>query len=94
MKRFNWQIKVLIFFLVGWILLNAEKTFFKVLDFLVTIPMNMHAFAGKVLGFENWSRVVTVINSPIFLGVTAIFIIAILIKIIHLFDSLKENPDR
>ena len=88
MKRRNWQILALLGFLGVWFLFNAETMLFNVLDFIAMIPLNIHAFGGNLLGFENWSKIVTFINSPVTILVVAIITFAILLKIVKLIDRL------
>ena len=75
-------------FLGIWLLFNIETMFFNVLNFLVTIPLGIHAFAGNLLGFENWSKMVTFINNPLTILVSAILIFAILLKIVKFIDRV------
>lgn len=91
MKRSNWQIFVLLGFLGLWLLFNVEDIFFNVLQFVVMIPLNIHAFAGNILGFETWSDMVTFLNSPIIVLSCAIVTFFILVKIIRFFDRIFSD---
>lgn len=91
MKRSNWQIFVLLGFLGLWLLFNVEDIFFNVLQFIVMIPLNIHAFAGNILGFETWSDMVTFLNSPIIVLSCAIVTFFILVKIIRFFDRIFSD---
>lgn len=88
MRRRNWQLIALLGFLGIWLLFNIEKMFFDVLNFLVMIPLGIHAFAGNLLGFENWSKMVTFINSPLTIFISAILTFAILLKIVKFIDRV------
>lgn len=88
MKRRNWQLIALLGFLGLWLLLNIEAMFFNVLNFIVMIPLGIHAFAGNLLGFENWSKVMTFVNNPITILVCAIITFAILLKIVKFIDRI------
>lgn len=88
MKRRNWQIIALLGFLGIWFLFNVETMFFRILDFIAMIPLNVHAFAGNLLGFENWSKIVTFINSPLTILVVGIITFVILLKIVRVIDRL------
>lgn len=91
MKRRNWQINVLLFFLGLWLLFNIESMFFNVLDFVVMIPLNIHAFAGNILGFETWSDVVTFMNSPFIILFIATITLLIGLKIVKVVDKIFSN---
>lgn len=88
MKRQNWQLIALMGFLGIWVLLNAETMFFNALNFLAMIPLGIHAFAGNLLGFENWSKIVTFINSPLTILVSAIITFVILLKVVRFVDRV------
>ena len=88
LKRRNWQLIALLGFLGIWLLFNIETIFFGTLNFVAMIPLGIHAFAGNVLGFENWSKVVTFINSPLTILVFAIVTYVILLKIVKLIDRI------
>ena len=91
MKRRNWQINVLLGFLGLWLVFNLEKIFFEVLDFVVMIPLNIHAFAGNILGFETWSDVVTFINSPLIILFVATITLLIGLKIVKFVDRIFSD---
>ena len=87
----NWQINVLLFFLGLWLVFNIEDMFFNVLDFVAMIPLNIHAFAGNILGFETWSDVVTFINSPLVILFGAIITLLIGLKIVRFIDRIFSD---
>ena len=88
MKRSNWQIIVLLGFLGLWLLFNISDIFFNVLEQIVMVPINIHAFAGNILGFETWSDMVTFINSPLVIFSCAIVTFFIIVKIVRFFDKV------
>lgn len=91
MKRNNWQIIVLLGFLGVWLLFNIEDIFFNILDFVVMMPLNIHAFAGNILGFETWSDVVTFMNSPLIILLVATITLFILLKIVRFLDRIFSD---
>lgn len=88
MKRRNWQFMALMGFLGIWFLFNIETMFFNVLNFLVMIPLGIHAFAGNLLGFENWSKIVAFMNSPLTIFICAIITFVILLKIVKFINRV------
>lgn len=91
MKRNNWQIIVLLGILGIWLLFNIEDMFFNILNFIVMIPLNIHAFAGNILGFETWSDVVTFMNSPLIILLVATITLFILLKIVRFLDRIFSD---
>lgn len=87
-KRRNWQLIALLGFLCLWFLSNIESMFFWLLNFLAMLPLGIHAFAGNLLGFENWSKMVTFLNQPITILVAAILTYVILLKIVKFIDRI------
>lgn len=88
MKRRNWQLVALLGFLGLWILVHVDAFFFEVLNFLAMIPLRTHAFAGNLLGFENWKKIVTFMNQPLTILIAAIITFVILLKIVKFIDRI------
>lgn len=89
MKK-SWQVKVLLFFLVVFILSNLEAFVLKVIEFLVRIPLNFNASMANILGADIWSNIVVVTSNPIFLVTTSLILIIFAIGIIRGIDSIKK----
>lgn len=89
MKK-SWQIKVLLFFLIVFILSNLESFLLKVLEFIVRIPLNFNAFMSKVLGADGWSSTVIITSSPLFLIAVFLILSIIIIGFMRVMDSFKK----
>ena len=90
MKK-NWQFKVLLLFIAGWIILNIEEILIGLFQKIVTIPLDVHALLGNTFGFESWSNILSIINNPIILIFLGVLISTILIKSMHFIESLLED---
>lgn len=89
MKK-SWQVKVLLVFLLAFILSNLESFILKVVEFIVRIPLNFNGMMTNMLGQDGWSRLVIITSNPIFLIISTLITSIFVIGVIRGFESLKK----
>lgn len=88
--RRSWQLKVLFFFLLIFVIFNIESFLLKTIEFIVRIPLNTHSFMSNVFGVDFWSKIVLTSGNPVLLLSICIFTIIFIVGTIRVIENVKK----
>lgn len=89
MKK-NWQLKVLLSFLIIFILFNLETFLLKTVEFIVRIPLNIHSVMSNTFGEDFWGKIVIISGKPSVLITVCLISIILSVGTIRLININKK----